>query len=88
MIVGERNSAVLISPSSAYVVSAMCVRGCGRVFYVAGRTWVDDVDFATIYRNEDAGSLARIDARSNAYGCLKDQGVVFDVMPLAGFVSK
>lgn len=88
MIIGERNSALIISPQSAFVVCANCFRGCGQVFYVAGRTWVDDVDCATIFRNEDAAEIAKGEARSNATGCLKDQGVTFDAMPLAGFVSK
>jgi hypothetical protein len=47
LIAGEYHSALLISPRSAFVVTAQCAHGCAQAFYVAGSRWVWSVDEAT-----------------------------------------
>jgi hypothetical protein len=87
MIVGEKNSALIVAPQSAYVIAAQCVHGCTPAFYVAADLWSDDVDDATIYRTIDAGEAAREAARRFAPACLQERGAIFDIKPLAGYVS-
>lgn len=87
LIQGEKNSALLISPQSAYVLVAQCTKRCPQAFYVAGPIWTFSVDQATILRTEEAGEAAKEDAKANVFGCLAVKGVTFDVMPLSGFVK-
>lgn len=86
MIVGERNSALIIAPQSAYIIEAKCANGCPPIYWVASKTWVDDVDLATIFRSIEAGEIALGQARMHACDCLTEKGSVFDAKPLAGYI--
>ena len=87
LIVGEHTSALLIAPQSAFVITAQCTHGCAQAFYVAGSRWVWSVDEATIFRSLEAGEEGRACAREACKGCLRENGVTFDVKPLEGFVG-
>lgn len=87
LVVGKDNSALIVAPQSAYILAAQCVHGCNEVFYVAGATWVSDVDLASIFRSMEAGQRALLEARDRASGCLTEKGTTFDIKPLAGYVK-
>lgn len=90
IIVSDKSAAILVAPESAFVITAQCTYGCGPCFYVAGRTWVDDVDQATIFRSYEGGEIAKNQAREalgSMQHCLSEPGVIFDVKPLAGYVK-
>ena len=63
IIKGSTNEAILVNPKSAYVIQGKCPHGCSPCYFVAGSTWVDDVDQATIFRNWEAGQIAATEAR-------------------------
>jgi hypothetical protein len=89
LIIGREKSAVMLNPKSAWVVQCLCPYGCDPAFYVAARSWVEDIDQATIFRSFDAAQIAIVHARQalTADQCIGQSGSKFDAIPLEGFIK-